>query len=195
MGRSEEVPACEGDDFAGRAWVVAVVGPSGVGKDSVMRALAARHGFRQVRRVITRPAAAGGEAFESCDMATFERAVAAGRFALHWHAHGMRYGVPHSELSGLGRDRVAVVNLSRQVLQQANDLWPGFVVVNLRAAPEILAQRLRARGREDAAAIARRLSRRVALPAGLSVIDLWNEGPLEETVATLIARLNAGRLG
>ncbi len=169
--------------------VVAVVGPSGVGKDSVMRALAQRRGFSLVRRVITRPASAGGEAFESCDMAAFERAVTAGRFALHWSAHGLYYGVPHSELIGLAPDQAAVVNLSRQVLHQARDLWPGFVVVNLHAAPEILAQRLRARGREDEAAIARRLARRVPLPGGLRVINLPNEGPLAETVDRLIAKL------
>ena len=44
---------------------IAIVGASGVGKDSVMAALAASDPrLRLVRRVITRPSAAGGEDFD-----------------------------------------------------------------------------------------------------------------------------------
>ena len=74
--------------------VIAVVGPSGVGKDSVMRALSARQpGYRVVRRVITRPAAKS-EDFEPVSEARFEQMQLEGAFALHWRAHGLLYGVP-----------------------------------------------------------------------------------------------------
>ena len=44
------------------AHVIGVVGPSGVGKDTVMHALAAAQpGIKLARRVITRPVEAGGE--------------------------------------------------------------------------------------------------------------------------------------
>ncbi len=52
--------------------VIAVVGPSGVGKDSVMDALVARvPGIRRVRRVITRPEGEEGEAFDRVSVDEF----------------------------------------------------------------------------------------------------------------------------
>jgi ABC-type phosphate/phosphonate transport system ATPase subunit len=55
--------------------LVAVVGPSGAGKDTLMEAarlrLEGRPGFRFARRVITRPADAGGEEHEALDRAAF----------------------------------------------------------------------------------------------------------------------------
>ena len=45
--------------------VIAVVGPSGVGKDSVMEALETRApGIQRLRRVITRPEGEEGEDFD-----------------------------------------------------------------------------------------------------------------------------------
>jgi ribose 1,5-bisphosphokinase len=70
-------------------------GPSGVGKDSLMEALVARRAdLHRVRRVITRPAEAGGEAFDSVSPALFAARAAGGDFALHWTAHGLSYGIP-----------------------------------------------------------------------------------------------------
>ena len=102
--------------------VLGVVGPSGVGKDSVMAALAsARPGTHLVRRVITRPSTAGGELFDGVNEACFEVRLANGDFAFHWPAHGLRYGVPVSELAYAGQGRMCLVNLSRSVLRQAQD--------------------------------------------------------------------------
>ena len=75
--------------------LIAVVGPSGVGKDTVMAALvAADPRLALVRRVITRPSDAGGEDFDGVDRATFETMRDAGAFALWWSAHELSYGIP-----------------------------------------------------------------------------------------------------
>lgn len=172
--------------------IIAVVGPSGVGKDSVMQALADRDpGFRIQRRVITRPEDAGGEAFTGVTPEEFARMAAAGNFALHWQAHGLSYGIP-VEVYDLRRSaRAVLVNLSRGVLRAAQDRFGDLIVLSLTAAPEVLADRLAARGREDAAERARRLDRAGApLPAGLRrVIEVDNSGPLEATVETVLTRL------
>ncbi|WP_133487501.1 phosphonate metabolism protein/1,5-bisphosphokinase (PRPP-forming) PhnN [Aliiroseovarius marinus] len=170
--------------------LIAVVGPSGVGKDSVMEALAKATDFHLVRRVITRPSAAGGEQFDGCDEATFDADLARGRFALHWPAHELRYGIPKTELACLDQGRNALVNLSRKVLTEAHAAFSGFIVVNLSASPEVLAQRLAARGRESADSIAKRLARQVDLPGGLTVINVVNDGPLDDTVRTILASLS-----
>lgn len=174
------------------AAIIAVVGPSGVGKDSVMQALADRDpGFRIQRRVITRPEDAGGEEFTGVTPEEFARMAAAGDFALHWQAHGLSYGIPVEVYDLRKGARAVLVNLSRGVLRAAQDRFGDLIVLSLTAASEVLAERLAARGREDAADRARRLDRAGApLPGGLRrVIEVDNSGALEATVETVLTRL------
>ena len=171
--------------------MIAVVGPSGVGKDSVMQALvAARPGLRSVRRVITRPADPGTEDFDPVDEVEFAHRIAAGAFVLEWRAHGLSYGVPATLRDDLAAGRDMLVNLSRGVLEQAARAFPGMVVLRLSASPEVLAARLQGRGREAAADIAVRLARGGAMmPAAVPVVDLCNDGPLADTVARALVAL------
>ena len=171
--------------------MIAVVGPSGVGKDSVMRALAAaRPGLRCVRRVITRPPDGGTEDFESVDEVEFARRMAAGGFVLHWRAHGLSYGVPGDLCGDLAAGHDLLVNLSRGVLGQAARVFPGMVILCLSAPPAVLAARLRGRARETEADITARLARDGAvLPPGVPVVDLCNDGALVDTVARALAGL------
>lgn len=179
--------------MAGR--LVGVVGPSGVGKDSVMRGLAAAHSdVCLVRRVITRAPEKGGEEYEPVSPDEFARRREAGAFALHWQAHGLHYGVPVAAVEApLAQGRICLVNLSRAVLHEAQARFAGCVTLMLTAPPEVLAARLRGRGREDEEEIARRLARQdFALPAGLGrVIEMSNAGPLDETVAKVLAALQS----
>ncbi|WP_163850892.1 phosphonate metabolism protein/1,5-bisphosphokinase (PRPP-forming) PhnN [Pseudooceanicola aestuarii] len=172
--------------------LIAVVGPSGVGKDSVMTALAqARPGIRLARRVITRPATAGGEAFDSVTFDDFATRAAAGEFVLHWRAHGLRYGIPRSVEVDLEAGHDVVANLSRAVLGTARARISRVVVIQLSAPAEVLAERLAARGRESAEDIAARLRRAdFALPAGIAAWAVDNSGPLDQTVARLLALLD-----
>ena len=87
-----------------RGRLIAVVGPSGVGKDSVMAGLVLRRTKLQlVRWMITRSANVGGEAFDAVIEQEFAQHVANQTFVLHWQAHGLRYGIPHEQLSCLAR--------------------------------------------------------------------------------------------
>ncbi|WP_136637354.1 phosphonate metabolism protein/1,5-bisphosphokinase (PRPP-forming) PhnN [Pseudooceanicola onchidii] len=170
--------------------LIGVVGPSGVGKDTVMQAVAARWpGLHLVRRVITRPSDAGGEDFDGVTQDDFDARADRGEFLLHWQAHGLRYGIPRGIEDRLAQGGTAMVNLSRAVLVQAQDRVPGFAVLSLTAAPAVLATRLAARGREDRDEIRRRLDRAdYALPQGLTrVVTIDNSGPLEDTVTAVLS--------
>jgi hypothetical protein len=93
-----------------------------------------------------------------------------GDFALHWTAHGLSYGVPAQRGDVLDTGRDALVNLSRGVLGKAARQFETFHVLHVTARPEVLAERLAARGRETPQEIARRLARPAPpFPAGLRV--------------------------
>lgn len=170
---------------------IAVVGPSGVGKDSVMEALvAARPDLVRVRRVITRAANAGGEDFEGISPALFAARAAGGDFALHWQAHGLYYGIPRAVHDVMAQGQDALANLSRGMLGQALRVFPTLHVLHITARPEVLADRLAGRGREGRAEIARRLARRTPdFPPDLCVSEIDNSGRLERAVAAALAVL------
>jgi ribose 1,5-bisphosphokinase len=178
---------------AGR--LIAVVGPSGVGKDSVMVALAARApAFALVRRVMTRAPDLGGEEYDAVNVETFEQMVRDGAFAVHWGAHGLFYGIPAKTLHEVEEGATRLANFSRSALVQGAEVFPAFTVLNLTAKPETLGARLRARGRETEEDIAKRLAQAAKpLPEGLDVITISNDGPLEDTVSAALRALQPVR--
>lgn len=176
--------------------MVVVVGPSGAGKDSVM-SYAARHFADEarvqfVRRVITRPADAGGEAHEAIDADGFRTRAAGGGFAVSWDAHGLSYGIPSVTLEQLATGVTLVANGSRSALPAFAEAYPRLKVVVITARPDILAARLASRGRESAEGIAKRLDRaapEIVVAADTVVID--NSGPLEEAGEAFVSLLAA----
>ncbi len=175
--------------MAGR--FIAVVGPSGVGKDSLMEALiAAQPDLHRVRRVITRDPEAGGEDYEPVSAPLFAARAAGGDFALHWQAHGLQYGIPAQVDQVLRQGQDALANLSRSVLTKADARFDNLHVLHVTARPEVLAKRLSARGREGRAEIARRLSRAApTLPEGLTITKIDNSGSLKSSLAAALGAL------
>lgn len=171
--------------------LVAVVGPSGSGKDTLLSALVrARPAVHRAKRTITRPPAAETEAFESVTSPQFDALLRDGRFAFHWQAHGLSYGIRHTELAPLAHGRTVVFNGSRKALAGIAERHPGLRIIAIRVSPDILAARLAARGRESAADIARRLERAAfELPDGLEAQAIWNNGTPEEALTRLLAAL------
>lgn len=168
--------------------LVAVVGASGAGKDTVLdglcSALAGDARFVFARRAITRPSEAGGEAHESISPAEF----AARDFALHWRAHGLDYGIACDIEPALAAGRIVLANLSRRVLADAAARYP-LAVLEITAPPAILAARLAARGRESVADIAARLAREAPLPPGLRVLRVVNDTTPEAAIEQALTLL------
>jgi ribose 1,5-bisphosphokinase len=173
--------------------LVLVVGPSGAGKDSLLDAarllLAGDPQFRFVRRAITRDAAAGGEDHEAVTQAEFNRRQADGGFALSWQAHGLCYGVPADIAATIAAGEVAIVNVSRAVIEPAARRFPTRVI-EITASPDILAQRLVGRGRETTTDIAARLARAVLLPQNISVETIFNDGTRAAGTERFVEALN-----
>jgi ribose 1,5-bisphosphokinase len=148
----------------GPGCLVLVVGPSGAGKDTLIdgarRLLAGRADLVFPARFITRPPHPA-EAHVALDEAAFERARGEGRFALAWEAHGLHYGVPATITGPLRAGGTVVVNVSRAVVASARATYANVGVVLVTAAPDILAARIAARGREGAEAGQARTVRQV----------------------------------
>lgn len=172
-----------------------VVGPSGVGKDTVMAALQeAVPNLHVSNRVITRASNAGGEVFLSVRAAEFVTMAAAGEFALWWTAHGLSYGIPSSVEEVLAGGQDVLVNLSRNVLHEAAERFQRFEVISLTAPREVLAARLAARGREKEADILARLKRSTReLPRDISILEISNDRPLDVVVADIFNTYFANR--
>lgn len=135
--------------------LVLVVGPSGAGKDTIMRRVRDRlgpgSGIVFARRVVTR-AADAAEDNEVATDETFLEALGRGGFVLDWQAHGLRYGVPRQVCEELAQGRVVVVNVSRTVVARARSTFTCVRIVLLTAPAEIRASRISARGRDADAA-------------------------------------------
>lgn len=170
---------------------VAVVGPSGAGKDTLIAharaALADEPQVEFVRRVITRRNDGETEDHDTLADAEFIAAEAEGAFALAWEAHGLRYGLPVSVDRAIDNGHVAVANLSRGALPALRRRYANVAVVEVTADPEILASRLAGRGRETRGEILARLARTISCDTTGPSILLDNSGPKEVAGDRLVA--------
>lgn len=166
--------------------LVAVVGPSGAGKDTLIRhallTLGTGTPVHLAQRVITRPVDAASEDHRSLDDDAFTRAEADGAFCLTWRAHGLAYALPRAVETRLQGGEIVLANLSRRSLAEAALRFGRLAVVEITAPHDILVARIRARGRETTEEIDARLRRRepLVVPDGaLGFLRIENSGPVE----------------
>jgi ribose 1,5-bisphosphokinase len=170
-----------------------VMGPSGAGKDTLLRAARNLLTGEQIgfaHRYITRAFVPGDEEFVPLTAAEFAARRAAGFFAMHWRAHGHDYGIGVEIDAWRHAGWLVVVSGSREhfnaVLANRDDIFP----VLITAQPDVLATRLGTRGREDGTAAAARLARQMEVVRSrqpVTVVD--NSGAVDESAAALVSCL------
>lgn len=180
--------------------LIYVVGPSGVGKDTLLdwlRANLPTHLHAHwAQRTIDRPTVADGEAHESVTPDAFKSLLAAQSFALHWQANGHQYGIRHAQLAPMSHQLV-FVNGSREHLPLAAKAYAGMTVLHITADKEVLRQRLLLRNRESLAEIELRLNRLIALepPEGCAFLEIQNNDSLQASGQQLlqaVSSINSG---
>lgn len=171
-------------DRIGPGALVAICGPSGAGKDSLLnRVQEMNQNVARIlfpRRIVTRPASA----FEGHDSTTtdeFDRMLEGGGFAFWWSAHGLKYGLPSSVDDEIRAGRCVVCNVSRTIISELRNRYAQVTVVLITAPHEILAARLAARARATDGVLSDRVARSNEVGRNLDadfVID--NTGSVEE---------------
>lgn len=174
-----------------RARLIYLVGASGSGKDSLMtyarERLASHPRVSFAHRYITRAADAGGENHVALMNDEFEARRKAGLLAMHWQSHGYAYGIGIEINQWLEKGVTVVVNGSRAYLDAAASQYPELLPVWIAVSPEVLRQRLQARGRESADEIEARLERGAASPpATVAAEFICNDGELHTAGAALV---------
>lgn len=142
--------------------LVLVVGPSGAGKDSLIRA--ARDAFAGdehyvfPRRYVTRPPSADEDSIGLTEGA-FAALDEGGGFAVRWSAHGLSYGLPRAIDDDIAEGRAVICNVSRSVVDGLRARYANTLVVEVTAPAAVLAARLVARGRASDGSLDRRRDR------------------------------------
>ena len=161
-----------------------IVGPSGVGKDTLIVYAKARlqgeKNFLFPIRFVTRAPDLGEETYHSLSPEAFEKYVAEDRFALWWKAHDLEYGIGREIESWIKEGKHVVVNVSRSIIDSARLRFRHVVVLRIQASRESLERRLRARRRETREGIRARLDRSSAISvSGPGVLTVQNDGSIE----------------
>ena len=164
-----------------------VVGPSGAGKDALIRWVrehlppTARVVF--THRYITRPVELTGENHISLTEKEFQRLLDIGCFALHWRSHGLSYGIGVEIDGWLAMGLNVVVNGSRAFLNQAIRRYPDLIPVLITVSSDVIRDRLIKRGREGIEQIEERIKQNAEPDKHVdhpNLITVDNSGALEE---------------
>lgn len=172
-----------------------VIGPSGSGKDSLMKF--ARSRLESVgkiifaHRYITRPPEVQGENHVYLSNEEFENRKNQGFFSMHWESHNLCYGIGSEINLWLANSYDVVVNGSRAYLSDAIKIYPEIHVILVSTSTEVLRNRLLKRNRETLEEIENRLHR-ASLQCNIEhpyVIKLNNDTDLAQSGAAFIKLL------
>ena len=180
-------------------YLVVVSGPSGAGKDKVVRRLRQEHPEIEFSVSATtramRPGEQDGVDYHYMSPAEFERRIASGEILEYTRYCGNYYGTPKSEVDRrIAAGRTVVLVIEVEGAANIKRIYPGATTVFIRPPSiEELEHRLRSRGTETEDGIRRRLARaaeelRLAGGYDAQVVNDTVEGCAQELYEAICAR-------
>jgi ribose 1,5-bisphosphokinase len=177
-----------------------LVGPSGVGKDTILEHLKKNEfSDRQplvAHRYITRPVRQNDENHIELSPADFNRRKEAGLFLFDWKSHGKQYAVGREVKRWRKSGMNVIINGSREYLQKAREIHPSLVPVWLTVSEDVMRQRLIDRGRESEIEIDARIQRNRELSV-LKPDDgvfINNDQTIEDTIWQIMALIEISNI-
>ncbi len=170
--------------------LIAVVGPSGSGKDTLLKEIKKHLTAYFPARYITRQPHPNDENYHSVTKQEFKNLIYNDMLAFHWSAHGLRYGIPVDIKVALSTNQIVIFNCSRSHLKPIIKDYTNLEIINIVASKDILRQRLLGRGRETLNEIDKRLLREhVNLPGTPKTVD--NSSTVEDGIRNLLEAINS----
>lgn len=147
--------------FSGTLFLV--VGNSGSGKDSIIKAVLEKYpsdlkSIHLTQRYITRPPSED-EDNTSISPEEFREMSKQGKLALEWHIYGLDYGVPIEIDSWLKKGHPVLVNVSRTIVKKACEIYRNLKIIFIEVPFEITLKRVKARARESGKRLEERIER------------------------------------
>ncbi|MEE4242805.1 MAG: hypothetical protein V2I36_15160 [Desulfopila sp.] len=172
--------------------IILVVGPSGSGKDTLLRAAAEFFAHQKkitfVPRYITRPPD-HNERNYYIDQSGFLHLERTGFFLSTWRAHGNLYGIARHFFAAQDHGETRICSISRDAVADFETHYPETITIHVTAHRDVLKQRLLGRKREDEKDINRRLTRADHAVKARNLLSFDNSTTLEQSSAAFIALL------
>ncbi|RLC77613.1 MAG: guanylate kinase [Chloroflexi bacterium] len=187
-------------EFKPNPLLVIISGPSGVGKDTVLKAMkAGGFPFHFVVTMTTRPPRPGevnGEDYIFVSEEEFNKALRSGALLENAVVYGHHYGVPKEQVrKAVESGKDVLMRVDVQGARTLRGLIPEAVFIFLvPSSEEELLRRLKIRHTEDEEALKLRLSKFREEMESLSEFDyvvVNADGKLDETVQTILAIIKA----
>lgn len=173
--------------------VILIVGPSGSGKDTLLRSAKKHFGptdkLSFVRRYITRPPSKDEDNFY-LDQEGFLTLKECQFFVSTWQAHNNYYGIARHALTSDKKHYGLLCSISRRAVTDFEEKFANTTTIHVSAREDILLERLKERGRENREDIEKRLHRATRKVEARELITFDNSDPLDKTIPSFLSLLD-----
>lgn len=168
--------------------IVLIVGPSGVGKDTLLRELKRRVNIdiNFVNRYITRLPDKNESNYYLDDYA-FELLKHNGFFISNWCAHDNLYGIAKNSI----QNGLNIISISRSKIRDFENYIDNVYTINITVPKDILRHRLEIRGRESSLEIEKRLNRSYERIEANRLIEFDNSKDIETSAKDFISLIKS----
>lgn len=165
--------------------IILIVGPSGVGKDTLLRNIKDKIDANFITRYITRIPSID-ESNYYVDKKAFKVLDENKFFISTWEAHENHYGISKNQI----KEGFNIISISRAAIKDFEEYFDDVVTIEITLPRDILYERLKGRGRENEEQIQKRLNRSYEKIEASNLIQFVNNKDIENATKDFVELLN-----